>query len=183
MVKGQQSRGHILAKRLGCVSLKFLCEGQRDFFPPLFAVGLPKFWVTLVGKLQGKAAIPLFPPSQGVMGVGGQPPRLREGAELPPPPHFPRRGVRVMKGRRRPTLGRRPKEADFNQRKKDFSHPRLLRVCQGFGSHSWAGCKRKLLTPCLNFSGGQPPLPPGGGRAPSTPTLPSQGCVGHEGSA
>jgi len=73
--------------------------------------------------------------------------------------------VWVMKGRRRPTLGRRPKEADFNQREKDFSHPRLLRVCQGFGSHSWAGftgvsCSLPFV-PLVGGKGGLGAYPPG----------------------
>jgi len=113
------------------------------------------------------------------------------GTPLAPPPIPPLRGGYGGSG---PPCGgvtggrRRPKEADFNQRERHRtlpldplaggygdSRPRLPKVCQSFGSHSWAGCKGELLTPYLNFSGGHPPLPPGRGRSPLHPHTPLAG--------
>jgi hypothetical protein len=54
-----------------------------------------------------------------------------------------------------------------------FVHPRWLRVCQRFGSHSWRGC-RGAARPLLRFCGGAPTTTPRqGGSAPWTPCFPT----------
>ena len=50
-----------------------------------------------------------------------------------------------------------------------FAHPRWLRVCQGFGPHSWQGYRGGLLAPLLVLWGDTPHSPPPWGLCPLDP--------------
>jgi hypothetical protein len=50
-----------------------------------------------------------------------------------------------------------------------LAHPRGLRVCQRFGSHSWAGLLMWRFVPFFENFGGTSPMPPGKGLRPLRP--------------
>jgi hypothetical protein len=156
------------------------------FSPPPWAEGLPAYWVPLVAGSLMWATRPFFfyfggtSPKPPARGRGLRPlatpfffyffppsPSLAEGSPafwvLTSPPAenpakfspFPRReGGQGVRSERHipqtPRQGARPLDPHF-------SHPRGLRVCQRYGSHSWRGGKGWLPAPYFGFVGGHSP--------------------------
>ena len=127
-----------------------LCPTGPPFCPPPWAKGLPAFWVPLVAGLLMWRACPLL------RFCGGTPPTSPAmGASPPWTPSLPTlvglgfagvlgptRGGFAKVGNSPPLFvfgGTSPRPPARGQSPLDpqFARPRWLRVCQGFGSHSW----------------------------------------------
>ena len=103
-------------------------HGPPRFCPPPWAEGLPAFWVPLV------AGLPMWATRPPCFILGAHPPCPLGGGAAPSTPNF--------------------------------AHPRGLRVCQRFGSYSWAGLPMWRFVPSFEFVGGHPPQPPAMGAPP-----------------